>query len=209
MLRKILIKIANIPIVWNILQNVVGANQWKLVVYPSVFENQNGKLLDFGCSIGNTTPAFFNFDYIGLDVDSEAILAAQKRYAQHTNVKFYALDITKTKLPEKDFDHILFATAGHHIPDTEITLIIDILLTYLKPTGHLHFFDIFRQPGVDGFTTRLLTRFDQGKFIRTLEQNENIISSKKYHITKKKIFYSPDNWLIKQQDMLYLCIQPQ
>jgi hypothetical protein len=67
MLKKTLKKILNQPVIWNSIQYFVGANQWKLAVYPSVLSNQGDKLLDFGCSIGNITPAFLNFDYYGID----------------------------------------------------------------------------------------------------------------------------------------------
>ncbi len=207
MIKKLLVKTANVPIIWNSLQYFVGANQWKFTMYPSVFGEKKGRLLDFGCSVGNTTAAFLDFDYVGIDVDPEAIKGAQARYAGVPHVKFYALDILKDPMPERDFDHVLFAAAGHHISDADLTAVIDRLLSCLKPGGSLHFFDLFKQPGTDSFTTRLLCRFDQGKFIRTKERYGEIFADKKYNIQEKKVFKSPDGWLIKQQDFIYFKLQ--
>ena len=204
-MKSIILKFLNIPFVWNTLQNVVGANQWKLAMYPSVFTERHGKILDFGCSIGNTTAVFADFHYLGVDIDPIAIMAAKRRYAQYPNIKFHCADILKDKLPEQDYDYILFAASGHHIPDSNIRQTLDALLSYLKPGGTLRFFDIIRQPGKDGFTTRLLTRFDQGKFIRTQAEYEKLFSS--YAVIDKKIFESPSNWLIKQQDFVYYAIK--
>jgi hypothetical protein len=107
-----------------------------------------------------------------------------------------------------DFDQIIFGTTGHHLTDQELRLIIETLLSYLKPGGSLHFFDIFRQPNKDGLTTRLLTKNDQGKFVRTLDQYENFFSTGNYTIAGKRIFESPKDRLVRLQDMLYICLKP-
>jgi len=203
-MNKLLKNIANWPPLWNLLQDIVGANQWKLSMYPSVFVGKSGKLLDFACSQGNTVLAFVDFEYRGVDVDAEAIVTATERYARYPNIKFYCADILKESLPERDFDYVLFAAAGHHIPHENFKQTIDALLTYLKPGGTLHFFDLIRQPGIDGFTTRMLIRTDQGRFIRTKEKYAQIFSQ--YNVIDFKYFPSPSDWIIKQEDFVYYAL---
>lgn len=95
-LNKVYKKILNIPIVWNLAQNILGANQYKHSFYRLVFDGEKkGRLLDFGCSIGNTTGDFLDFDYYGIDNDSVAIEGAKKRWAGQKNVAFLTLDILK------------------------------------------------------------------------------------------------------------------
>lgn len=197
-------KIAGIPVLWNIYQDLLGANQWKLRIYPSVFKKP-GVILDFGCSSGNITSAFLDFEYYGVDVDCQAIANAKKKFSDHENVHFFCKDILTEDFKRDFFDYVLFAGTGHHIPEKEIVLIIDKLMGTLKPEGELHFFDIIRQPGKDKLITRFFTMIDQGKYVRTIKQYEKIFDRKKYNVVEVSIFESPDKFL-KLQDFLYLKI---
>jgi SAM-dependent methyltransferase len=197
-------KITNIPFIWSIAQNFVGANQWKAALYPSVFENK-GTLMDFGCSIGNETEVFLDFDYYGIDIDPHAIAAAKDRFNGYPHVRFFCTDIIKDGFKEDFFDHILFATAGHHLTDEQLAKIIEILLINLKPGGRLHFFDIIRQRK-DKWSTQLLSLVDQGKYIRTQEKYEEIFAPYTDKIVRIELFPSPDRF-IKLQDILYYQIR--
>ena len=120
-------KITNIPAVWDFLHSFVGAQKWKLSLYPSVF-SESGKILDFGCSVGNDTPGFLGFDYIGVDVNCESIEAAKKKYEKYRNISFVCLDILKQEFKENYFDYVLFACTGHHLKDGELGLVLDKLM---------------------------------------------------------------------------------
>ncbi|HEY4511335.1 MAG TPA: class I SAM-dependent methyltransferase [Candidatus Paceibacterota bacterium] len=196
-------KILNIPFVWNIFQTFVGANAWKLGLYPSVFHTK-GKLLDFGCSMGNSTAAFADFDYLGIDVDCEAIAAAARNWSTYPNIRFVCADILEQPFPETDFDHVLVACAGHHLSDEAWRSILAVLFSKLKKGGMLHFFDPLSQPEKDNVITKLFIRNDQGRFIRTLEENKRFF--KEYPIMELNVIPSPDRF-IKLEDMLYVRLQ--
>ncbi len=200
---KIVKKIANIPLVWNLAQNIIGANQWKAWMYPSVFEKKEGTLLDFGCSSGNETAAFLEFDYCGIDLDAQAIRGAQEKFRRYPNVKFFALDIIKDGFKEDFFDHILFAGTGHHLTDDDLQKILDILMTNLKPGGKLHFFDPISQPEKDGWLTRFIIRSDQGKFTRTETTYKSFFDKSKYKVVEWKMFPNPYRF-VKFPDFLYV-----
>src|SRR3990167_3037759 len=195
----------NVPMIWNTFQNVVGANQWKNSIYPSVFKSR-GKLLDFGCSMGNNTEAFLHFEYYGVDVDSVAIEAAKKKWEGAPNISFESLDILKQHYKNNYFDHVLFACTGHHLTDEEIPKILNALLLTLRTGGQLHFFDVIKQPGKDRFLTRLIMNNDQGKHMRTEKQYDTMFAP--YSVVEKRIFPSPDH-IIKLQDMLYIKLTRQ
>lgn len=202
-MKQLLLKIANIPFVWNTAQNIVGANPWKNRVYPSVFETK-GKLLDFGCSIGNNTGVFLDFDeYHGVDLDPLAIAGAKERWKEYPQVQFHALDILENGYKQAYFDHVLFACAGHHIPDALMRPILDALFLNLRPGGTLHFFDVLRQPEKDRYITRLILKNDQGKFMRTRGEYDTLFAPYQHLISEDRMFPSPDR-LIKLQDMRYL-----
>lgn len=200
--NRIIQRIINIPQVLHFGQNFLGANQYKIALYTSVLEGKSGTLLDFGCSYGNTTSGFLHFEYYGVDIDGTAIAAAQRKFKNYPQVHFACIDILRLDYQRNFFDHALFASTSHHLADAAFKGVLDKLMLALKPGGALHFFDIFQQPH-DRWTTRLLTRFDQGKHIRTREQTE--IFFKDYPVAERRIFPSP-NTLIKLWDFLYVKI---
>lgn len=203
--NKIINKVLNIPMVWNLAQNIIGAKKWKDEMYPSVFEKRGGTILDFGCSSGNETAMFLDFDYSGIDINPQAIKAAQDKFKDYPNIKFFALDIIKDGFKKDFFDHVLFAGTAHHLTDAELKSIIDILINNLKSGGQLHFFDPIAIPKKDSWMTNFIIRSDQGKFVRTEEAYTGLFRNGKYNITEWKIFQSPDRF-IKFPDFLYVRI---
>lgn len=198
---KFLKKILNSRLVLSSYQTFVGANQWKSQLYKPYLRS-GGSLLDFGCSYGNTTPALLEYDYYGIDIDEQAINSAKKRFERYPNVHFFCIDILSQKFKVSFFDQVLFASTGHHLSDDQLNGIVTALLNTLKAGGVLHFFDIIRQDA-DPFSTRLLTRLDQGKFIRTLDQYKEIFDKKLYPIVSEKVIPSPQS-LIKLWDFYYI-----
>lgn len=201
--NKFINKFLNIPLVWNVAQNVIGAKKWKDEMYPSVFPEKTGTLLDFGCSSGNETHLFLDFDYYGVDLDPNVIRAAKEKYKNYPNVHFSSLDIIQDGYKKDFFDHVLFAGTAHHLTDEQLKQIIDILLQNLKTGGKLHFFDPVRKEGVDTMMTRFIIDADQGKHVRAEEEYKNIFDKNKYTINEWKIFPSPDRF-IKFPDFLYV-----
>ncbi|MBI2482138.1 MAG: class I SAM-dependent methyltransferase [Candidatus Vogelbacteria bacterium] len=202
---KLLKKILNIPIVWNTLQGVVGANTFKYAMYPSVFKSRSGKLLDFGCACGNSTEAFLDFDYWGVDIDREAIKDASKKFASYPNVKFEWADLAQAPYKPDFFDHVLFAGTIHHLDPRLLPLFIKNLLVSLKVGGELHIFEIIRQPQKDNFITKLFLHLDQGKYIKTESELKAIFKQEGYKIAETQFFPSP-NSLIKLPDFVYFRI---
>jgi SAM-dependent methyltransferase len=201
--NKIINKFLNIPLIWNIAQNVIGAKSWKDDMYPSVFPVKAGTILDFGCSSGNETHLFLDFDYYGVDLNPVSIKAAQEKYKAQPHVQFTALNIITDGFKKDFFDHVLFAGTAHHLTDEELRQIIDILLSNLKTGGKLHFFDPIRKKGVDTMMTRFIIDADQGKHVREEEEYRSIFAKDKYTINEWKVFPSPDRF-IKFPDFLYI-----
>lgn len=203
--NPLFIKIANIPIIWNFAQNLIGANQWKATLYPSVFQKKEGLILDFGCSSGNETSEFLDFDYYGIDLDAQVILAAQRKFQSFSNARFECVDLIQTGYKTNFFDHILFAGTGHHLTDDDLKKIFNILLQNLKIGGSLHFFDIIRQPNKDSRITQMIINSDQGKNVRTAEDYKSFFYEQGRTPSEWSIKQSPDRF-IKLPDMVYALI---
>ena len=202
---KIYKRILNTPIIWTFIQDFFGSNQFKHKLYPSLVHGK-GRILDFGCSVGNCTGDFLHFEYHGIDADKGSIAGAKKRWKGIANVEFHALDIIRDGYKKEYFDHVLFACTGHHLSDVELSKVFDALLSNLKAGGMMHFIDNIRQPGRDRLITRMLISMDQGKYVRSAEVYKEIFHGKKLNVEEIKIINSPDTF-IKLTDMIYARIR--
>lgn len=199
MIKKLLNNLAQNPILFEIFEKVFGADEQKQQIYRHAFKN-NFRLLDFGCSTGNTTKAFLDFDYYGLDLDKGCIDYAKKRWQDYPNVKFVADDIFNHPFRKGYFDYILFAGTGHHIEDKDFLPITTELISLLKKDGELWFYDILKPNKSSHFLTKLLASLDRGRFIRTMRQYEAVFNGiKQVKITEKKVI-KVEGTLIPQED---------
>jgi len=139
-----------------------------------------------------------------LDIDDKMIEKARQQFKSYPNIKFFTHNVLDGEFKRDFFDNILFASSSHHIADQDLKAIFDALIVNLKPGGELHFFDIIKQPK-DKLITRLLTRYDQGKNIRTLDEYKKFFKDKNYQIAEKRIFKSPKA-MIQLWDFLYIKI---
>ena len=197
-------QIVNIPFIWNLAQSAVGANQWKAKMYPSVFERKSGKLLDFGCSSGNETAMFLDFDYHGVDIDPLAIEFARKKFRANDNVQFSCIDIVRDEYKKDYFDYVLFAGTAHHLSEKKKKKVVPALMKCLTVGGKIHFFEPISQEK-DAWLTKAIIRGDQGKHTRTKEAYEKYFSDQHCKIEFTKIFPNPYRIMLFP-DFLYMRI---
>lgn len=177
------------PFLWTLSQKIFGDDKQKMQLYRSVFPNK-GKLLDFGCSNGNTFPAFSDFNYYGFDNDGTMIDDAKSKYRKYKSAHFIKIDILKQKSKVRNFDFILFGLTGHHLDNKTLIAIFAKLSTLLKTGGKLFYFDSIRDKKNDSLLLTTILNMDQGKFIRTLGEYSKIKSllPKKLKMRKSKIY---------------------
>jgi SAM-dependent methyltransferase len=192
----------SIPAIWDVVQQVLGANDFKRQLYLSKL-SPPGKLLDFGCADGHIADMFAAFDYYGLDIDCVAIEAAKRRFCDRTNMHFIAADLCTRPFPGDEFDEILFATTIHHLDDQELQIIFKELHYCMKPAGVIHVFDLVRQDK-DGWSQKLMRRLDQGKHTRSLPQIVSLIESLGIFDRGEASLHTPYGALLKDCDVVYL-----
>lgn len=166
-------QLAQVPVLWTIFEKIFGADGQKEVVYRSAIVTDKN-LLDFGCSSGNTTRAFLDFDYTGIDIDKRSIMYARRRWSKYKNVKFVCGDILNKEFDELRFNYILFAGTGHHISPDLFVKVTNKLVSLLKTNGQIWFYDILEPDKKSHFLTRILAAIDRGKYIRTYAQYKKI-----------------------------------
>jgi len=171
---KLVEKILNVPVMWNMSQAVFGCDKQKIELYRSVF-NGKGKLLDFGCADGNTFPAFSDFEYYGIDINAPLIEYARNKYSSYKNAKFINADLLDKPFEDESFDYVLFSCTGHHLSDERLFPVMKELGNILKVGGRLYFFDTIKKYNKDSLLLKFLISLDQGKFMRDAEIYKTII----------------------------------
>ena len=182
---KIIGKVLESPAIWALSQAIFGCDVEKRRLYRSVFR-ETGRLLDFGCANGNTFPAFDDFEYYGVDINTRLINDARKKYASFSNAHFINADMLDKPFKPEYFDYVLFSCTGHHLEDRVLYSIMKELDYVLKPGGKLYFFDTIIQPGKDSLFLKLMNRLDQGKFIRDESTYRNIAGSFSQHLNPRR-----------------------
>lgn len=200
-------KLAKIPVFWNIFESIFGADEAKKTLYRSVFK-KTCRIMDFGCATGNTTSAFKDFDYVGIDIDSESIKWAKKKWKKSKNIKFIKADITGKKIKIPKFDSILFASTGHHLDDNKLIRILKKLSTYLKPRGKMYYFDTIKPGKNSHLLTKWLCSIDRGIYMRNIKDFNKIFEtvSDIYRVKTKKI-YGVTGTLLPQPKYLFMLLQ--
>src|SRR3990167_886768 len=165
--------LAQNPILWTIFEKIFGADKQKEAIYRSAVEFKKS-LLDFGCSSGNITGAFLDFDYTGVDTDKKSISYAKKRWASYKNVKFICTDILGKRFNRQRFNYILFAGTGHHLSPVLFIPITEKLINLLESNGQIWFYDILKPNKKNHFLAHILAAIDRGKYIRTYSQYKRI-----------------------------------
>ena len=69
----------------------IGARQGALDFF---FEHKPGiKVLDVGCGSGNHTHYFCDANYLGIDLSTDYIYAANSKYKEFENISFLLIDV--------------------------------------------------------------------------------------------------------------------
>lgn len=192
----------SIPVFWDVVQQVLGSNDFKRKLYLSKL-SPPGKLLDFGCATGHIADSFSAFDYYGVDIDPVVIEAARHRFRDRPNMHFIAADLRTRPFPGGQFDEVLFATTIHHLDDQELQSILKELHYCTKPDGVIHIFDMVRQ-GKDGWSQQLMRRLDQGKYTRSLPQIVSLIDELGIFERGETSLHTPYGALLQDCDFAYL-----
>jgi ubiquinone/menaquinone biosynthesis C-methylase UbiE len=154
------------------------------------FDLENKKVLDFGCGIGSSSYICSPDNYLGIDPDSERVDYAQRIYPNHT---FRILEEKQLPLTDGSIDYVLIVAVLHHIPSAEIQLYLQEFKRILKQHGKV----IVIEPYLDNncrFNKRLMSFFDNGKYIRNEKDYLGIFKSNSFqtdvHNKYKRFFYN-------------------
>lgn len=129
------------------------------------------RVLDIGCGPGTNAKYFAHTGYLGVDINQRYIENARRRYRR----EFVACDV-RTYKPPRDarFDFVLVNSFLHHLNSEDVYSILGHVSTVLADDGHVHILELVMPP--DASISRLLARWDRGKFARPREEWEAMFS---------------------------------
>lgn len=123
------------------------------------------RVLDVACGPGTNTGFFSESDYVGIDLNERYIQDARRRFARN----FIAVDARRySTTPADQFDFILVNSFLHHLNTEDMVRILSHLRTLLTDDGHIHILELVLPEG--NSISRLLARWDRGKFARPLAE---------------------------------------
>jgi SAM-dependent methyltransferase len=123
------------------------------------------RVLDVACGPGTNTGFFSESDYVGIDLNERYIQDARRRFARN----FIAVDARSySTTPADQFDFILVNSFLHHLNTEDMVRILSHLRTLLTDDGHIHILELVLPEG--NSISRLLARWDRGKFARPLAE---------------------------------------
>lgn len=105
------------------------------------------KVLDFGCGIGRILEydLFLNADYYGVDISSEMINNARRKWENRPHTNFYVYDGTSLPFKNETFDYVISTWVFQHfIEDDKLEKLIGELVKLLRPNGVLLFIEQIR-----------------------------------------------------------------
>jgi SAM-dependent methyltransferase len=171
------------PLLYRLLQNLLGANRTRIGVSEDYFRLDNvNRVLDIGCGTADILDVLPDrVEYVGFDASADYIDYAKKRYA-HRKATFYARKISDSDPVELGkFDLVLAFGILHHLDDEDAIALFRTAKMVLSNGGQLFTID----PCIDEAQSKMsktLIGLDRGRNVRTLNRYFQLASEAFQHV---------------------------
>jgi 2-polyprenyl-3-methyl-5-hydroxy-6-metoxy-1,4-benzoquinol methylase len=133
------------------------------------------RLLDVGCGYGDLSEHLPGVDYVGIDLNEDYIAYARRSCRDGTRFEVASV----TNLKKEDFGAFDCAVAIgvlHHVKDCDAISLFRALPDVLKPGGRFVTVEPVWDPE-QRTTARVLAALDRGRFVRSQDAYEQLVSS--------------------------------
>lgn len=166
-------KILEFPFVYNLFQEMIGANQHRKKHFHKYFNDPKPlKILDIGCGTGVLLDSLnYEPEYCGIDMQQEYIDYAKQKFSNKKS-EFYVSKIGAQELNpdwESSFDAINAHGLLHHLEDESIQELFETANYYLKDGGYLVTLDSTYHEG-QSYWSKYLVSKDRGQNVKTDEE---------------------------------------
>ncbi len=173
MLKALLHRIFSIPLIYDLLQTLVGARYIRKRLQKSLTGITDGAIIvDVGGGTGLNRSLFGeNIRYICLDNDPVKLQGVlQKMVDGHPLLG----DAGNISIRTNSVDMVICTSVTHHLPDELLPEFFGEAIRILKPTGKFVVLDAVWAP--KRMAGRLLWKYDRGSFPRTPETLRTALS---------------------------------
>lgn len=156
------------PLVYRVVQSLVGADHCRQLLARRVFQLQTGmSVLDVGCGPADLL-AYLprGIAYTGYDINEEYIQNAVLRFGDRGTFLVGAAGRIPDELASRRFDRITVIGLLHHLSDPEASRLLGDLAPLLAPNGFLVNVDPTLTDGQSWLARRIIG-LDRGRMVRT------------------------------------------
>lgn len=166
--ETLLTRISQSPRIWDILRSIVenGFRGEKAAIERILDpwrDVGHRTFLDLGCGTGMFAPCFPSEYYVGVDLSPIYIDFA----ARHRQGRFLVSSGTALALADQCFDAALVLGVLHHLPDSDVELIVRELHRVLRPGAIALVMEDIPPPGLSNIPGHLMHWLDRGGYIRS------------------------------------------
>lgn len=170
---------------WTLAQRLVSGDYRaiKNILQRENFVQPGRSYLDFGCGTGTLFPVFSGAEYLGIDIDEEAI-----SYARHRHGKQYFLALDGRQLTElgRIFEGVFIMGVIHHLSDSDAAEALRGIRQVLHPKGQVLVIELIPALSRANLLGRFLRAIDQGQFIREASAYAHLFA-RHFHVEKAYI----------------------
>ena len=158
------------PSIFNKIRNMLigGKHKFNIEAYSAINPSLNETILELGCGTGELSEfVILNSDYLGLDNSQRFLNKARLKYP---NKNFINMDVKDILSLQKEFNKTIIVNFLHHFEDREVISILNNVKSITK--NKVIIIDAIRPINK---ISNLLVRLDRGDYIRTAEDQLNLI----------------------------------
>ena len=155
---------------------IIGAGRLRRRLITNFIKPKKAeRILDMGCGPGTFSLYFPNdVDYVGFDLSENYIEAANKKYGGQKRT-FFVGNVETVDLSSYDsFDKVLAIGILHHLNNEQVTVLMDMAMSKLRPGGVLITLDgCFTDP--QNYIAQRIISADRGEYVRTQDQYQQLV----------------------------------
>lgn len=160
-------KILDVPFFYNMYHSLLGREK-EIFAKEYIGDVDGLRVLDIGCGTADILQYLEGCSYVGIDIDSNYIQHAKRKYAGRENVRFLCMDLNDF-IPKcrKKFDRVLMMGVIMNLSDKEAFQAMEGIRKLLSQEGKFLSYDSVYLKQNHWFANFLLD-IDRGRHIRTV-----------------------------------------
>lgn len=192
--------------IYDAVQKLIGATNHRKSVVERLNITKGSKVVEVGCGPGKILDTLGDVFYVGYDINSRYIGAAQKKYADRKNCKFIVSDASKPELHDlvKECDVMLSLGVLHHLTDEQCEELLSMAVRAVSNKGRFVIYEPYIPISKDSIGDFFMKN-DRGMNIKSLDGWHQL--ARKYFSSIKESLHSPV-YILRYSIVVLECSNP-